>query len=70
MASADRSLDELKSQVIRTLEGKGVLGEIRALLRTKVYEVIDSEDLLARLRGPYPPLELLYAQRVSSAVSP
>ncbi|CAI2378610.1 unnamed protein product [Moneuplotes crassus] len=37
-------MDELKNLVIQTLETNGILGEIRAKLRSSVFKVIDSND--------------------------
>lgn len=37
-------MDELKNLVIQTLEQKGILGEIRAKLRSSVFKVIDNND--------------------------
>jgi len=42
-------MDELKNLVLQTLESKGVLGQIRAKLRTCVFKVIEQED--ANLKG-------------------
>eukprot|EP01022_Parablepharisma_sp_SALTPOND_P000762 TRINITY_DN105011_c1_g1_i1.p1 TRINITY_DN105011_c1_g1~~TRINITY_DN105011_c1_g1_i1.p1 ORF type:complete len:366 (-),score=78.31 TRINITY_DN105011_c1_g1_i1:139-1236(-) len=43
------TMDELKNLVLQTLESKGVLGQIRAKLRTCVFKVIEQED--ANLKG-------------------
>ena len=42
-------MDDLKNLVLQTLEAKGVLGQIRAKLRTCVFKVIEQED--ANLKG-------------------
>ena len=43
------TMDELKNLVLQTLEAKGVLGPIRAKLRTCVFKVVEQED--ANLKG-------------------
>lgn len=43
------NMDELKNLVLQTLEAKGVLGPIRAKLRTCVFKVVEQED--ANLKG-------------------
>mmetsp|Transcript_24663 Transcript_24663/g.57263 ORF Transcript_24663/g.57263 Transcript_24663/m.57263 type:complete len:133 (+) Transcript_24663:85-483(+) len=42
--SRDRNAEELKKLVVRTLQTNGVLGQIRAELRTSVYKAIDNDD--------------------------
>jgi len=37
-------MDELKNLVIQTLETNGVLGQLRAQLRSCVFKVIDNQD--------------------------
>ena len=37
-------MDELKNLVIQTLESNGILGQLRAKLRSCVFKVIDSQD--------------------------
>ncbi len=37
-------MDELKNLVIQTLETNGILGQIRAKLRSSVFKVIDNND--------------------------
>ena len=37
-------MDELKNLVIQTLEANGILGQIRAKLRSSVFKVIDEND--------------------------
>lgn len=44
MSSGDRNVEELKRLVVHTLETNGVLGQIRAELRSNVYKVIDEDE--------------------------
>ena len=37
-------MDELKNLVIQSLETNGVLGQVRAQLRSCVFKVIDNQD--------------------------
>lgn len=37
-------MDELKQLVIRSLESKGVLGQLRAKLRAMVFDIIDEQE--------------------------
>ena len=37
-------MDELKNLVIQTLETNGILGQLRAQLRSCVFKVIDNQD--------------------------
>lgn len=37
-------MEELKNIVIQTLESNGILGNLRAQLRSSVFKVIDSQD--------------------------
>lgn len=37
-------MEELKNRVIQTLESNGILGNLRAQLRSSVFKVIDSQD--------------------------
>ncbi len=46
-------MDELKNLVLQTLEAKGVLGQIRAKLRTCVFKVIEQEDASLKGSGNY-----------------
>eukprot|EP00826_Nyctotherus_ovalis_P013876 TRINITY_DN13812_c0_g1_i2.p1 TRINITY_DN13812_c0_g1~~TRINITY_DN13812_c0_g1_i2.p1 ORF type:complete len:221 (-),score=61.41 TRINITY_DN13812_c0_g1_i2:100-762(-) len=47
------TMDELKNLVLQTLEAKGVLGPIRAKLRTCVFKVVEQEDANLRETGSY-----------------
>lgn len=52
MTSSERSVQELKSLVLHTLETNGVLGQIRAQLRANVYKAIDCDEEAQVSRPP------------------
>lgn len=58
-------MDELKNLVLQTLEAKGVLGPIRAKLRTCVFKVVEQED--ANLKGTGNYLENPQAARLTES---
>lgn len=41
-------MDELKNLVIQTLETNGILGQLRAQLRSCVFKVIDNQDQIEK----------------------
>jgi hypothetical protein len=44
-------MDELKNLVIQTLETNGILGQLRAQLRSCVFKVIDNQDQVEKSQG-------------------
>jgi FGFR1 oncogene partner len=44
-------MDELKNLVIQTLETNGILGQLRAQLRSCVFKVIDNQDQIEKGQG-------------------
>jgi FGFR1 oncogene partner len=44
-------MDELKNMVIQTLETNGILGQLRAQLRSCVFKVIDNQDQVEKGKG-------------------
>ena len=44
-------MDELKNLVIQTLETNGILGQLRAQLRSCVFKVIDNQDQVEKGQG-------------------
>ncbi len=44
-------MDELKNLVIQTLETNGILGQLRAQLRSCVFKVIDNQDQVEKGHG-------------------
>lgn len=55
-------MDELKNLVIQTLEANGILGQIRAKLRSSVFKVIDNNDPSGKERALH--WENPFAQKV------
>ena len=46
-------MDELKNLVIQSLETNGVLGQVRAQLRSCVFKVIDNQDQVEQKRSSF-----------------
>ena len=46
-------MDELKNLVIQSLETNGVLGQVRAQLRSCVFKVIDNQDQVEQRRSSF-----------------
>ena len=44
-------MDELKNLVIQTLETNGILGQLRAQLRSSVFKVIDNQEQVEKGTG-------------------
>lgn len=44
-------MDELKNLVIQTLETNGILGQLRAQLRSCVFKVIDNQEQIEKSQG-------------------
>lgn len=44
-------MDELKNLVIQTLETNGILGQLRAQLRSCVFKVVDNQDQVEKKQG-------------------
>ena len=46
-------MDELKNLVIQSLEANGVLGQVRAQLRSCVFKTIDNQDQVEQRRSSF-----------------
>ena len=46
-------MDELKQLVIRSLEAKGVLGQLRAKLRSMVFDIIDEQEAAVKQQSGF-----------------
>ena len=62
-------MDELKNLVIQTLETNGILGQLRAQLRSCVFKVIDNQDQVEKGQGSGFHWENPQARRVLSTAS-
>ena len=47
------NMDELKNLVIQSLETNGVLGQVRAQLRSCVFKVIDNQDQVEQKKSSF-----------------
>ena len=62
-------MDELKNLVIQTLETNGILGQLRAQLRSCVFKVIDNQDQVEKSAGSGFHWENPMAKKVMSTAS-
>ena len=62
-------MDELKNLVIQTLETNGILGQLRAQLRSCVFKVIDNQEQVEKSQGSGFHWENPQAKKVLSTAS-
>ena len=62
-------MDELKNLVIQTLETNGILGQLRAQLRSCVFKVIDNQEQMEKGQGSGFHWENPQARKVLSTAS-
>ena len=66
-------MDELKNLVIQSLETNGVLGQVRAQLRSCVFKVIDNQDQVEKKQSSFhwenPKAKMLREQQKSSLMA-
>ena len=66
-------MDELKNLVIQSLETNGVLGQVRAQLRSCVFKVIDNQDQVEQKKSSFhwenPKAKFLREQKQSTLMA-